>query len=94
MKCKKLVIRFVIPVLIVVAAVLTVLFAQNGKHAKIDEWSSTLVAERVEWAEVAKGYGTGQCSYEISTGEYSELVSLLETVKEESSFRKRPIDAL
>lgn len=70
---------------IVLAAILTALFArnvQNGQRAEIDEWSSSLTADRVEWAEAAKGYGIEKCRYEIPEAEYGELVSVLKTVTE------------
>lgn len=74
-----------------IAVILTVLFvrnAQNAQRAKIDEWSSSLAADQLEWAEAAKGNGSEKCSYEIPQAEYSELVSVLKTVAEDAKPRK------
>jgi hypothetical protein len=68
--------------------VLFAFFLQNNKQAKFFQWSSNLVVEKMEFAEVNKRDDTGIWSYEISTDEYNELVSLLKTVEKDTKKRK------
>ena len=83
---------FAISVLIVLVIAAVMLFKANDKHAKIDEWSSNLAAEQIEWAAVSVGYGVDQLGYTIPVSEYKELITLLGTVTEDICSRKRPTD--
>ena len=73
---------------IMVFLVVTVLVVRNNNKVKIDEWSSGLVVEKLEWAEVVKGNGSLACRYTISEDEYDELISLLKTVKADAKVGK------
>ena len=84
--------HFAISVLIVLVIAAVMLFKANGKHAKIDEWSSNLAAEQIELAAVSVGYGVDQLGYTIPVSEYKELITLLGTVTEDTCSRKRPTD--
>ena len=63
-------------------------YVLNNRHAKIDEWSSSLIAEKIEWAEVSVEYGTQARRYVLSEEEYPMLLSLLRSVTEDNSSRK------
>lgn len=67
-----------------------ILFSHGSRHAKIDEWSGALTADKVAWAEVAADYGIHKQSYDLAPEEYAALVELLRTVTEENSARKSP----
>ena len=81
----------IIPLIIV--AVIAIFVIQNNKHAKIDEWSSSITTDQIELAEVSKGYGINQEKKVISASEYSKLTELLNTITEKDCSRKCPAGA-
>ena len=80
----------IVTILAMIVIIIVVVFLQKNSHAEINEWSSSLTTEKVEWAQVAVGFGVEKRSHDLSTDEYGELISLLETVTEATSSRKAP----
>ena len=80
----------IVPILVIFAIVL--LSNPKDKPVKIEEWSGNLSAEQMEWAVVSKGYGDEQISYDLPAGEYEELITRLETVRDDVTSLKRPKD--
>ena len=78
----------IVPILVIFAIVL--LSNPKDKPVKIEEWSGNLSAGLVEWAEVSVGYGDEQLSYTVPAGEYEELITRLETVRDDVTSLKRP----
>ena len=78
-------IRFVVLVVTLILAVGVVL---ENRHAKIDEWSSSLTIEKIDWAEVSREYGTEKISYVLSEEDYTQLLPLLRSVKESICSRR------
>lgn len=74
-------------ILIVIAGIVSVL---GNQHVRIDEWSSALVPEKIDWAEAGQGYGAEKISYSLTEADYGELVPLLALVTEENSSREFP----
>ncbi len=65
-----------------------VIYWQNHRYTSIDQWSSQLVPEKVEWAQVSVRYGVEEHSYNVTEEEYPLLIDLLKTVTEDVSSRK------
>ena len=65
-----------------------------GRYADIDEWSQNLSAEKVGWVQVAKEYGTEKYSYMLHEYEYEKLITLLESVTEDTCSRKEKSSSL
>ena len=78
------------PFFIVVGIVLLIITAVclKNRHAKIDEWSSSLVIEKIDLAEASREYGIDTLNYTLSQEDYRELIPVLYTVKENRSSRK------
>ena len=90
MPSKHKTIRFTAAVLaMLLIIVVVILFRMNG-YTKIDEWSSNLTAESIEWAQVAVGFGIEKRSYDLTPNEYDELLSSLKTVTDATSSREAP----
>lgn len=67
-----------------------ILYFRANRYTPIDQWVSALTEEKIQWAEVAWGYGEEKISYEIPEDEYYLLIHALKTVNEENSTRKVP----
>jgi len=80
--------RMLILVVLFVLLLIAVGICLKNRHAKIDEWSSRLVLEKVEMASVSKGYGVEAVSYVLSKEDYTRLLLLLQAIKEDVSSRK------
>ena len=85
----------IVAVLIAVcaAAVLGVLWYENSRHARIDEWSIAVTPEGFDWAEVSTGYGVEKRSYPLTEDDMEDLTNLLQMVTEQNCTRKTPKDA-
>ena len=82
--------KWCILLLVIVLIGFGLIYFRANRYTPIDEWSSQLTAEKIEWAEVAYGYGVEKISYEIPEEAYGVLIHALKTVKEENSTRKVP----
>lgn len=82
--------KWIIPVSVILAVVLGIFSFRANRYTPIDEWSSQLTQEKVEWAEVACGYGEEKISYDIPAEEYEMLLQVLKTISEDNSARKVP----
>lgn len=61
---------------------------QTSRHARIDEWSSSLTANKIDWAEASSGYGIEKKSHSFTDEERVTLAELLQDVTEENCTRK------
>lgn len=82
--------KWIVPIALVLAAVLGIFCFRANRYTPIDDWSSQLTEDKIEWAEVAWGYGEEKISYEIPPQEYYLLLYALKNVTEENSTRKVP----
>lgn len=88
MKKRRMIVLCAVIMLLAVAA-LCVWMLQN-RHAPIDEWSSTLAPESIEWAEAAEGFGIEEKNYAFTSDEFPMLAELLSQINEQNSRRKYP----
>lgn len=82
--------KWIIPVVAALLLIAAGLYFRANRYTPIDEWSGSLSEEKIEWAQLAYGYGEERLSYDIPSGEYDLLLDLLKTVSEEHSVRKAP----
>ena len=62
----------------------------KDQPASFAEWTGSLTAETIQWADAAKGYGIEKISYSIPENEYAELTDLLQSITDEHCFRRKP----
>ena len=68
----------------------TILVFRANQYTPIDEWSTQLTKDKIEWAEAAYGYGEEKISYDIPQEEYELLIGVLNTISEDCSTRNAP----
>ena len=64
---------FVAVVIIAAVAMICTFTGAKDKPASFEEWTSSVTAENIQWAEMAKGYGAEEISYTISETEFNNL---------------------
>lgn len=89
MDMKKL--KRIIPALAAVLVIAAGLYFRANRYTPIDEWSSNLSEEKIDWAEAACGYGEEKISYDIPSEEYDLMINVLKTISEENSTREVPV---
>ncbi|MBQ2697095.1 MAG: M56 family metallopeptidase, partial [Clostridia bacterium] len=54
------------------------------------EWTATLTAEEIQWAELSRGYGVDVLSYTVPEAEYEALCTLLGGITDDQCHRRNP----
>ena len=62
----------------------------EDQPASFGEWTGTLTAEAIQWAETAKGYGIEKVSHTVPESERDALSTLLTAITDEHCFRRKP----
>lgn len=78
---------------VVVIAAAAVVFTFTGaqeRYASFGEWTESLTADDIQWAEAANGYGIEEISYTVPENEFDDLTVLLSTILDEHCIRKDP----
>ena len=87
---RRLVLTLTLLIAVCVAGVLGVLWYEDSRYARIDEWSIGIKPDGFDWAEVSTGYGIEKKSYILTEEDLIILTNLLQQVTEENCSRKTP----
>ncbi len=75
-------------VIIASVAMICTFTGAKDKPASFEEWTSSVTAENIQWAEMAKEYGAEEISYTVPENEFQDLAQLLGTITDDYCFRK------